>query len=230
MTHQRLAHNLCLILVRIGVAFVTMSCTLISASPLQEFNTALVDQGNLSTFQAVALLDLNQVKPARSYVYWEWIAVMDTTPHTMASGGQMTRTKLSPTTQAALDNFSLWQDSTEGFGHDCLPALCWQYVVTVDGEQIQQWTKPSEIKRFLGAIDTLADAVLLVEATGVISLELIIPTADGYSVVVRRDGAGDDANCQLISLNIYRELRQITYTGQISVVARKLIDRVCQVY
>jgi hypothetical protein len=230
MTHKRLSQNLCLLLVSIGFAFVTMSCTLIRVPPLHELNTALIDQGDFSTFQDVALLDLDQVKPARSYVYWEWIAVMDTTPRTMAAGGQMARTELSRTAQAALDNFSLWQASTEGFGHDCLPALCWQYVAVVDGEQIQQWTRPSEIKTFLGAIDTLADAVLLMEAASVIRVELIKPAASGYSVVVTRDDTGDDPKCELISLNIYRELLRITHTGQISVVARKLTDRFCGVF
>lgn len=96
---------------------------------------------------------IKAVKPDKSYTYWAfcmWPAIKDTIIY--SRGRRPNGIKLDP---RALG--TLYQG--------CMPAWCFNYVITVKDEKTTFITTKEDFGKFLGTIDNLEEAVLLATAT-----------------------------------------------------------------
>ncbi|HSG81541.1 MAG TPA: hypothetical protein VLC48_04785 [Gemmatimonadota bacterium] len=112
----------------------------------------------------LADLDYEQVVPAASFDYWEFryvLEVGDQEPDSViGAGGSLSRAELDTTIIAVLDTLT----AAPGFGIECLPGLCYKYVVSVAGPNIEIWNTPAELEAFLGTIGSWQEAAMLVNA------------------------------------------------------------------
>ncbi len=98
-----------------------------------QFNVAAIDQGDFSAFTPISQLDLSGLQPDASYPYWEWIDVFENDRFTVvAAGGTEQPSGLTPELRRALDELQpLPVNGHYGFGRDCPPAQCWQFIAAV---------------------------------------------------------------------------------------------------
>jgi hypothetical protein len=64
---------------------------------------------------------------------------------------------LPPAVVDAFENASV----PTGFGAHCLPGHCYYYVVSLDGQGVETWSTPEQIRAFLGAIGAPEEALLI---------------------------------------------------------------------
>jgi hypothetical protein len=106
-------------------------------------------------------MDLSKLTPSANTRYWElrfsWGPYEDRDT-VIASGGPVARAQLEPATIATLDTIS----PHSGFAIGCLPAFCFKYIVAVQGTDVIAYKTAAELETFLGTIDNLEEAALLV--------------------------------------------------------------------
>ena len=124
-----------------------------------------VNLEGLQRLPAYESIAFSQLRPANNPQYWElrfsWGA-SGPADRVIASGGTMTREQLDPATQSALQNLRV----PTGFHPSCLPAFCFKYVVSVRNGVITTHRTTAELKDFLGDIDNLEEALVLLDAHG----------------------------------------------------------------
>lgn len=138
---------------------------------------------------SVEELDFASVHPAEEWLYWElrfsWGTMPGAAPDViMGAGGTVSREALPAGIREELDALRL----PSGFAGGCLPSWCFKFIAAVDpdGHVVTFASTPALIE-FLGPRDSLAEAVLLLDAssyswhsqdTG------IRPRGDGWEAVV----------------------------------------------
>ena len=172
----------------------------------------------LDAFQPIPqleTLDYQAVNPAQAYDYWELrFAFYDETPTVLGSGGTQAKADLPADVLAKLETLKV----EFGFSEGCLPDYCFNYLVSVQGEEVKVWQTPQALLTFLGALDRVEEAVLLTDANGYYWLEdnemegggFIRQVDNGYELKVLRLVS----DCLPIQVNRY--LLHLTRSGELS--------------
>lgn len=121
---------------------------------------------DLEDFEPIpSLLDLDyaSIQPAQTWDYWE--VRFSNGPEDrriLGSGGNVARTDLDPATVAVLDALA----PPSGFGIGCLPGYCYKYVAATRNGSVETFLTREQLRDFVGPVDVLAEAVLVVDAHG----------------------------------------------------------------
>ena len=94
--------------------------------------------------------------------YWALVPFNFPEPYSIIEGEAKTRPDLGESERQALQSFSC----SGGFITACLPGVCAWYFVSLSDGQPRLWVTAEEAKRFLGDIDTPAEAVLIAMSEG----------------------------------------------------------------
>ena len=101
---------------------------------------------------------IKNIDPDKQYTYWEY-----------CSGGIgldfVTFKKGVRTGESAFKN------PGEGFFRGCLPSYCYRYIAYIRNDTIGYVTNAQELKKLLGRINTLEEAVLLAEVSGELDVD-----------------------------------------------------------
>lgn len=178
-----------------------------------------LDLGEFDALPAFESLDYERVTPADDYDYWELRqAIEGISGQAIAVVGS--RESLPPEVQDELEAIAL----ETGFGPDCLPGGCHEYIVSVSGTSVETWATIPRLREFLGAVDTREDAALLVHAHGYYwSGEkrggAIRGTGDGYDVIALRLVQ----YCAPVQVDRY--LLRVSGSGELAIRAREVWSR-----
>lgn len=114
----------------------------------------------------VGELDFTTVEPAGSWLRWElrWSWGGGTpSDSVIGAGGPLVRDGLPESAQEAFATVA----PLSGFAGSCLPAWCFKYVVAAAPEgTVRLIHTVNELQGFLGSLDSLAEAVILLDAAG----------------------------------------------------------------
>ena len=122
-----------------------------------------VDVDDRAPLPSVAQLDFGAVEPAEAWDYWELRWMMPPGADSiLGSGGAGARAQLPSQVQEELDALS----PATGFAQGCLPGHCFKILAGVDGDEIHLWTTVDGLLEFLGSVDSLVEAALLLDAHG----------------------------------------------------------------
>lgn len=154
-THPGLAAATCIL--ALGACLLGSACE--SPTGLQ------VDLESYDPLPPIPSLDFATVDPAKSWIYWELRFGFGPSAQDsiVGSHGTVTRDELPATVRNELDELEL----PTGFAGGCLPAWCFKYVAAVDPEgEVATFATTAALIEFLGPRDSLAEAVLLLDAAG----------------------------------------------------------------
>jgi hypothetical protein len=124
-----------------------------------------VDEDSLQTIPALEDLDFATIEPAAGWDYWELRHTLqgsDEPDEVLGTGGSSERDDLSATAVAALDAAR----SVHGFATGCLPGHCFDYIVALDGDAAFVFATTDALRSFLGDLESLAEAALMVHGLG----------------------------------------------------------------
>ncbi|MEX2529281.1 MAG: hypothetical protein WD960_00780 [Gemmatimonadota bacterium] len=181
-----------------------------------------VDLTGFDSLPDVAELDFSAVDPAQEWSYWElrmsWGMPVGRT--VLGVGGTLLEDELPPETRAELEAIDL----PSGFAGGCLPSWCFKYIVAVDGTgHVVTVSTREELRAFLGVTDSVAEAVLLLDAHG-------FHWSDDRQGIRRGDAGGWEAvvlelvrGCDPIQTD--RVLVTVGMDGSVNVVDRELWQR-----
>ncbi len=143
--------------VRILLSFMIIALTLSC-----EENEAI--DVNLTSFEQITeRFPFDNLQPAEGSEYWELNHHMDDKTETIASMGTLCAGSENP--DECADAFQLIT-SGYGFGEGCLPGTCFFYVKLQQAGEILLLKNKSEVRNFLGEINSKSDAILLAVAEG----------------------------------------------------------------
>lgn len=123
------------------------------------------DEDSLERLPEIEALSWAEVEPAQAWDYWELRHAFPgggAQIEILGSGGPVARSDLEPAVVARLDEI----EPIQGFATSCLPAYCFDFVAAVDGDDVVVITTPAALHQFLGDLDNVTEAVLLVHAMG----------------------------------------------------------------
>jgi hypothetical protein len=128
-----------------------------------------IDVDDLEPIPEIAQLDFSTIQPAQNTTYWELRfgyrtcqACNDPADSVIAVGGMVTRAQLDANTRAALAALR----PPTGFAQGCLPSQCFLYIAAVQNGSVVTFNTVDGLKSFLGVVNTEAEAVLLLRASG----------------------------------------------------------------
>jgi hypothetical protein len=128
-----------------------------------------IDVDDLAPIPALEQLAFSTIQPAQGITYWELRygfrtcqACNDPADSVVASGGTVTRAQLDAGTRTALAALR----PPTGFAQGCLPSQCFFYIAAVQNGNVVSFNTVAALKSFLGVINTEAEAVLLLRASG----------------------------------------------------------------
>lgn len=181
-----------------------------------------VDLTRFDALPDVAELDFASVDPAQDWSYWELRMSWGTLEGrvVLGGGGALSADELPPETRTELEAIDL----PSGFAGGCLPSWCFKYIVAVDGTgHVVTASTREELRAFLGVTDSVAEAVLLLDAHG-------FHWSDDRQGIRMRDAGGWEAvvlelvrGCDPIQTD--RVLVHVGTDGSVSVVDRELWQR-----
>ncbi len=167
--------------------------------------------------------------PAHEYDYWELRGVRFDRATMLAQGGRRSKDELSPAQVAEIDGIGTGSGEG-GFGRGCPPAWCFNYVVAVRSNQIEEVRHSAELGAFLGEIDTRDEAILSAEALDYLwraSKEegAIREVADGYELLVLKY-MDSTTRCQHggYRADLYRVLLHLSRSGGITELASRFLE------
>jgi hypothetical protein len=118
----------------------------------------------LTPIPAFDQIDFSQVKPGRATEYWEWRTVDGSAPvRTLVTGGTLKAADLSVETRVAMDARTPGAASGK---IKCSHDACHQFVIALQNGAIRVFASPEALAGFLGQIDHLSEALLLLYARG----------------------------------------------------------------
>jgi hypothetical protein len=146
---------------------------------------------SLAEFDAIprlADLSFGQVRPAAAQDYWELRLSFpgDATHEVIGFGGSLGKDELYPDVLAAFEA----AHPESGFAVGCLPAGCYQYVVSAAGSAVATWATVERLVEFLAPIDSREDAILMANAHGYtwpggdVETGGVRDLADGYDLLL----------------------------------------------
>jgi len=120
-----------------------------------------VDLEDREPIPRVEALDFGGVETAGEWDYWElrWMLPPDG-DSIVGSAGRLTRTQLPPRVQDELDPLS----PDTGFAQGCRPVHCFKFLAAVSGLEVDVRTTRQGLRDFLGEVQSLTEAVLLLDA------------------------------------------------------------------
>jgi hypothetical protein len=120
-----------------------------------------VDLTDFERIPSIEALSFSAMQPAAEWDYWElrrggWGG----SDAIVGSGGAVERDALPDDVVAALDSLA----PESGFGTSCLPGHCFSYIAAVRDGVVTTVLTVDELGAFLGELETVDEAVLLVHA------------------------------------------------------------------
>ncbi|MFD2587454.1 hypothetical protein ACFSQJ_10970 [Croceitalea marina] len=178
---------------------------------------------NLDDFEAISnRFPFEDLKPDSSVDYWELIYFIDNRAEVLLSSGVKCQGALEQ--EECIIRFDKFTNPSDGFAIDCLPDFCFYFVKYTLEETTTVATKTDEIIRFLGSVDSNADAILIAFSKGYkfstenVEIGGIRETQFGYELLVTK----------LINtcnpLRIDRFHLQITTDAEVTVINSEVYD------
>ena len=99
---------------------------------------------------------IEQIKPNKEYVYWEYATF---TPDLYNNQKEVIR-KCGDT--LIRNNYTFYPPES-GFFNECLPGTCFSYATYIENDDVHYVTDEVEMKKFIGKIDNLAEAILILK-------------------------------------------------------------------
>lgn len=99
---------------------------------------------------------IEQIKPNKEYVYWEYVKF---TPDIHNRQKEIIR-KCGDT--LIRNNYTFYSPES-GFFNGCLPSSCYSYIAYIENDDVKYVTDEVELKKFIGKIDNVAEALLISE-------------------------------------------------------------------
>jgi hypothetical protein len=179
------------------------SCHRISEKELQSFSKISAEFNNVGDLAKF-------INPNRPFDYWEyrWTDFFNRKysaqweDRVFATGGQMgsdSMKKIFP---------------TQGFFKECMPGYCVSYILVETNHEIEQITTESQLRQFIGHIDNLQEALLVLKSYGY-WFDSEVKEAGAYKFnqdAIELLGIESISTCPL---RIDRVYIKMTYDGQI---------------
>ena len=124
-----------------------------------------VDMDQFDAIPALEALSIANLQPASNWDYWELRRVMPGGPmpdRVVGSGGPLSRAQLPPAATAELDVLA----PQSGFAIGCLPGYCFSFIAAVRDDEVTTFLDLDALRSFIGVVDTMEEAALLVHAMG----------------------------------------------------------------
>ncbi|MCG9793273.1 hypothetical protein [Flavobacterium algicola] len=99
---------------------------------------------------------IEQIKPNKDYIYWDYATFR---PDLYKNKKEVIR-KYGDT---LIRNSYTFYPPQSGFFNGCLPGTCFSYVTYIENDDVHYVTDETEMKKFIGKIDNLAEAILILE-------------------------------------------------------------------
>ena len=174
-------------------------------------------------------LDNAHIQPDRAPDFWEIRIAGENGYQTIGMGGSIAFSDLPAATAEAVQSL----ESMEGapiFCGDGPRFACYVYIISVTGDTIEVVSSAEELVRFLGTIDTAAEAALVAMANNYyFSDGWIRQDGEVYTVLATALEKGQPWECTpgSMKLTTYQVLLEIGKHGRVDVVARKHLEDRC---
>lgn len=97
---------------------------------------------------------IDHIQPNKNYSYWEYVLC---TPDFHNSQTEIIK-KCGDT--LIRNNYTFYTPEF-GFFNECLPGSCFSYIVYIENDEVLYVTDEVELKKFIGKIDNLEEAILI---------------------------------------------------------------------
>ncbi len=169
------------------------------------------------------------IQPDRAPDFWEIRIAGEDGYKTIAMGGGMAFSDLPVGTAEAVQSLELMEGAPVFCG-DGPQFACYIYIITVAGDQVEVISDAGELVRFLGVVDTAAEAALVAMASNYYFADgWVREDATSFKVLATSLEKGAPWECTpgSIKLTTFQVLLDISEHGRVDVVARKHLEDRC---
>lgn len=169
------------------------------------------------------------IQPDTPPDFWEIRIAGENGYHTIGMGGDKAFSELPAATAEAVQSLELMEGAPIFCG-DGPRFACYVYIISVSGDAIEVVSSADELVRFLGTIDTAAEAALVAMANNYyFSDGWIRQDGERFTVLANAIEKGQPWECTpgSVKLITYRALLEIAEHGRVDVVAREHLEERC---